>query len=243
MKCILAILLFAGSSLAASAGLTVFAASSTTEVMKELAAAYTGRTGEEIRFNFAASGALARQIDAGAPADLYVSANAKWMDWLEGKQLLAADTRTTVAGNTLVLVAPAGSSLIYQDTPGNLQGRLAVGDFRSVPAGAYAEAALQSMGWMDQVKDRLVMGANVRTVLMYVERGEVDAGIVYQTDALLSDKVKIIGTFPADSHPPIVYPAACLKNSAPSAMEFLAFLKSEEAQIIFKHSGFTCPEK
>jgi len=242
MKCILAILLFAGSSIAASAELTVFAAASTTEVMKALAAAYTGRTGESIRFNFAGSGTLARQIEAGAPADLFISANAAWMDYLAQQELLQGGTRSDVAMNALVLIAPADSSLRYEDFPGDLKGRLAVGDFRSVPAGAYAEAVLTSLGWLDAVRDRLVKGANVRTVLMYVERGEVDAGIVYQTDAVQSERAKVIGTFPADAHPPIVYPAACLKNSAPSAKEFLTFLKSEEAQSIFKQFGFTAPQ-
>jgi len=239
MKSILAILLFAGSSIAASAGLTVFAAASTTEVMKALAAAYEESGGEEIRFNFAGSGALVRQISSGAPADLFVSAHVKWMDFLEYRDLLAEDTRTVVACNSLVLIAPTGSTLTFEDFPGNLKGRLGVGDFRSVPAGAYAEAALTSLGWLDELQGRLVMGANVRTVLMYVERGEVDAGIVYRTDAMLSDKIRMVGTFPEDSHPSIVYPAACMKSAGPQARAFLDFILSDTGQAVWKKYGFT----
>lgn len=243
MKSFLAILFFVSSAMGASAELTVFAASSTTEVMKELASAYREKTGEKIQFNLAGSGVLARQIDAGAPADLFVSAHVKWMDYLEDRQLLATDTRTAVAGNTLVLVAPRDSSLTYGSFMTNRTGRLAVGDFQSVPAGAYAEAALTSLGWMDNVQGRLVKGANVRTVLMYVEHGEVDAGIVYRTDAMLSRKVKIIGAFPDDAHPPIVYPAACLKSANPKAKAFLDFIKSDAGQAVWKKYGFAPARK
>lgn len=230
-------------SLHASAELTVFAAASTTDVMKALAAKYKESGGEDIRFNFASSGALARQIDAGAPADVFVSANTKWMDFLEGKGLLATGTRADIACNSLVLVAPKGSTLTYAGFPANLKGRLAVGEFRSVPAGTYAEASLKKLGWLDDVQGKLVKGSNVRTVLMYVERGEVDAGIVYRTDAMQSEKVRVIGTFPAASHPPIVYPAACMKSAAPPAKAFLEFLKTETAKAIFKQYGFTSPDK
>ncbi|MBN2162590.1 MAG: molybdate ABC transporter substrate-binding protein, partial [Pontiellaceae bacterium] len=200
----------AALTLKAAAELTVFAAASTTDVMKELAEAYAKDGGEAVRFNFASSGALARQIDAGAPADLFISANTKWMDFLADKKLIKTETRSDIVKNSLVLVIPADSTMTYEGFPANLTGMLAVGDFKSVPAGTYAEAALRSLGWLDTVKGKLVKGTNVRTVLMYVERDEADAGIVYKTDAMQSEKVKIIGTFPAESHPPIVYPAACL---------------------------------
>lgn len=227
-------------ALRASAELTVFAAASTTDVMKELAAKYKESGGTEIKFNFASSGALARQIDAGAPADFFISANTKWMDFLAGKNLLMDGTRVDIVKNSLVLIAPKESTMTYAGFPGNLKGMLAVGDFKSVPAGIYAEASLKSLGWLDDVRKKLVKGTNVRTVLMYVERAEADAGIVYLTDAMQSDKVKVISTFPAESHPEIVYPAACLKTGE-SAKAFLAFIQTEEAKAVWKKYGFTNP--
>ena len=222
----------------ASAGLTVFAAASTTDVMKELADAYKKNGGEEVKFNFASSGALARQLDAGAPADFFISANKKWMDFLAEKGLLVEGSRTDVVKNSLVLIAPKDSAMTYEGFPGNLNGMLAVGDFKSVSAGTYAETALTALKWIEAVKTKLVKGTNVRTVLMYVERGEADAGIVYRTDAMRSDKVKVLGTFPADSHPPIVYPVACLKQGSESAKAFLAFIQSQEAKAIWEKHGF-----
>ncbi len=241
MKAIITVMSAFLFALHASAELTVFAAASTTDVMKELAATFEKCGGDKIRFNFASSGALARQIDAGAPADLFLSANVRWMDYLEGKNLLTADTLTDLVQNSLVLVAPKDSAMTYAGFPENLKGKLAVGDFKSVPAGTYAEASLKELGWLDVVQGKLVKGTNVRTVLMYVERGEVDAGIVYLTDAMQSDKVKVIGTFPANSHPPIVYPAACLKTGSTSAQAFLEFLKTEKAKAVFKQYGFINP--
>lgn len=221
------------------AELTVFAAASTTDVMNELAEKFKAVGGESIRFNFASSGALARQIDAGAPVDVYVSANTKWMNFLAGKELLIGETRADVVKNVLVLAAPIDSSMTYEGFPGNLKGMLAVGDFKSVPAGTYAEASLETLGWLDEVQEKLVKGTSVRTVLMYVERGETDAGIVYMTDAMQSDKVKVIGRFPADSHPPIVYPAACLKGSDTAARAFLDFIQSPEGKAVWEKYGFT----
>lgn len=218
--------------------LTVFAAASTTDVMNELADAYEAAGGESIRFNFASSGALARQIDAGAPVDVYISANTKWVDFLEEKNLLEQGTRADIVKNSLVLAAPKDSVMTYEGFPGNLTGRLAVGDFKSVPAGSYAEASLQALGWLEDVRGRLVKGSNVRTVLMYVERGEVDAGIVYRTDAMQSEKVRILGAFPAESHPPICYPAACLKGGDESAQAFLNFIQSPEGGVIWEKYGF-----
>jgi molybdate transport system substrate-binding protein len=228
-------------SLRATAGLTVFAAASTTDVMQELAAKFEKSGGEKIRFNFASSGALARQIDAGAPADMFLSANTKWMDFLAGQKLLLDGTRSDLVQNALVLIVPNGSTMSYAGFPENLKGMLAVGDFKSVPAGTYAEAALSSLGWLEPVKPKLVKGTSVRTVLMYVERGEADAGIVYRTDALQSDKVEVIGTFPAETHPAIVYPVACLK-SGKSAHAFLSFIQTDDAKAIWKKYGFTPAE-
>lgn len=220
------------------AEVTVFAAASTTDVMNELAETFKASGGEPVRFNFASSGALARQINAGAPVDVYVSANTKWMSFLEGKGLLADGTRVDVVKNSLVLAVPTGSAMTYDGFPENLEGMLAVGDFKSVPAGTYAEASLKALGWLDDVQGKLVTGASVRTVLMYVERGETDAGIVYLTDAMQSEKVKVIGTFPEDTHPPIVYPAACMKESGASAKAFLDFIQSSAGSAIWKKHGF-----
>jgi molybdate transport system substrate-binding protein len=225
-------------TLCCRAELTVFAAASTTDVMNELAGKFTAAGGEKVRFNFASSGALARQIDAGAPADLFVSANVKWLDFLDGKGLLDSPTRSDVVRNKLVLAAPLDSSMTYDAFPGALKGRLAVGDFRSVPAGAYAEAALTSLGMLDGLRGRLVQGASVRTVLLYIERGETDAGIVYLTDAMQSQRVKVLGAFPPDSHPPIVYPAACLKGTGDSARAFLDYIQSPAGGAVWEKYGF-----
>lgn len=242
MKVHTAILIFILTASAARAELTVFAAASTTDVMRRLAVRFEETGGEKIRFNFAGSGALARQINAGAPADIFISANTEWMDFLENKSLLTAQTRSNIAANALVLITPSDSTMTYEEFPSNLKGKLGVGEFKSVPAGTYAQAALQSLGWLGVVQRKLVKGSNVRTVLMYVERGEVDAGIVYLTDAKQSDKVRIIGTFPADAHPPILYPAAaCTKK--PSAVRFMHFMNSSDARRIFETHGFSAPPK
>ena len=228
------ILVLFGLSVAALADLTVFSAASATDAMRELAAAFERGGGERVRFNVAGSGALARQIDAGAAADLFVSANAAWMDWLEKKGAVEKATRFNLASNRLVLIAPKGSALVFD---GKVPGRVAVGDFRSVPAGIYAKEALAYMGWLEDWRPGLVTGSSVRTVLMYVERGEVAAGIVYATDARASGNVPVVGIFPPESHAPIVYPvAACTKKE--SAFAFLAFLKSDKAKAVLKKHGF-----
>lgn len=224
----------------ARADVTVFAAASTTDAMKEIGALYTESAGEMVRFNFASSGALARQIDAGAPADLFLSANTKWMDYLESKARMDATTRSDLLANRLVLVEPLAGALERESVFEALLQcrRLAVGDFASVPAGAYAEQALAFGGVYDAVAGRLIKGDSVRRVLFYVERGEVDAGIVYATDAKISAKVKVVGVFPAESHRPICYPVALCPQATDAAADFLAFLKSPEAMAIFTKYGF-----
>jgi len=235
VKSLPAILLFLiASQNALLSEITVFAAASTTDVMKSLAAAYKESDGETVRFNFASSGALARQIDAGAPADVFISANVKWMDWLEKKSVIRKETRFNFAANTLVLVAPSDSMLKFN---GAIDGRIAVGDFKSVPAGMYAEEALKSMRWMDAWRPWLIMTSNARTALMYIERKEVAAGIVYATDVQAATGLVIIGTFPAASHSPIIYPAAACAEDA-SADRFLSFLQTEPAKAILKEFGF-----
>lgn len=220
--------------LSANAGTAVFAAASMADAMKELSAAYTEGGGEAVRFNFASSGALARQIEAGAPADVFVSANTEWMDWLDAKGCTESASRFDLAANTLVMISPKGSGLAFN---GKLDGRVAVGDFKSVPAGMYAKEALAHLGWLQHLRPRLVMASNVRTALLYVERGEVAAGIVYASDAKASDRVAVVGTFPPESHSPIAYPvAACSKSKA--AAGFLAYLKTDAAKAILKKHGF-----
>jgi molybdate transport system substrate-binding protein len=225
--------------LAARAELTVFAAASTTDIMKEMAAAFKAQGGGDIRFNFASSGALARQIEAGAPADFFISANVKWMDYLQEKGLIDVPTRVDVVRNALVLAVPEDSSMTFAGFPGNLKGMLAVGNPQSVPAGTYADAALKKLGWFDAVQSHLVKGSSVRTVLMYIERAEVDAGIVYMTDAMQSDKVKVIGEFLGDSHPPVIYPATCMTGSGGGAKAFLAFIQTPEMKAVWEKYGFT----
>ena len=160
------------------------------------------------------------------------------MNYLQEKGLIDPATRVNAVCNQLVLVAPSGSPLTFDGFPGNLKGMLAIGDPQSVPAGTYADAAMKYLGWSEAVQGRLVKGSSVRTVLMYVERGEADAGIVYQTDALQSEKVKVLGTFPADSHPPIVYPAACMKDAGASAREFLDFIQTPAMRAVWEKYGF-----
>ena len=218
----------------AEAKISVFAAASTTDAMKEIAAAYRTGGGEKVWFNFASTGTLARQIGAGAPADVFVSANAKWMDWLEARAAIQTDSRFNFAANALVLVAPSGSKLAFD---GKIDGRVAVGDFKSVPAGMYAEEALKAMGWLDHLHPKLVMASNVRTALLYVERGEAAAGIVYATDAMASGRVEVVGTFPAGTHSPIVYPVAAVSENK-TAPGFLEFLKSSTAKRILEKHGF-----
>lgn len=235
---------------------SVFAAASMTDAMKALAATYEQAGGEKVRFNFASSGALARQIDAGAPADVFISANIKWMDWLENTSGIHKAGRFNLAANSLVLVAgnqhkeyrtgnkeyrtgSRSNSTFLVQSAAVPPGRIAVGDFKSVPAGIYAKEALEYMGWFNDWKSNVVQASNVRTALMYVQRGEVDAGIVYATDAQAAG-LPIIGTFPPESHRPILYPvAACSKKDA--ALKFLEFLKSDKAKAILKEHGFTEP--
>jgi molybdate transport system substrate-binding protein len=216
---------------------TVFAASSTTEVLQELAAAFEKKTGTSVRLSFAASSVLARQIEAGAPAEVFVSADLEWMDYLAHKGLIRAGSRRDLAGNRLVLVTPRGHALHAVlapgfDLPGAFTGRLAV------PAGRYARQALEHFGWWAALLPRLAQAENVRAALRLVEVGEAGAGIVYATDAAASTEVVVAGTFPPSSHAPIVYPAALCGEAGPSAAAFLDFLSSKEAAGAWRAAGF-----
>jgi molybdate transport system substrate-binding protein len=228
----------------APAGVLVFAAASLANVLGDLDKAFTARTGVRVTSSLAASSTLAKQIEAGAPADVYFSADLQWMDYLQQRGLLRAGSRRDVVGNSLVLIAPASSSFHVSVGPGfNLwrllgAGRLAVADPDSVPAGIYAREALTKLGVWDRVMPRLVRAENVRAALEYVARGDAPLGIVYRTDALVEKRVRVVGVFPADSHPPIVYPIALTGRAGPAAARYLAFVTSADARPIFRKWGF-----
>ncbi len=227
--------------------ITVFAAASLTDVLQEIAGEFKAETGISVRYSFAASSALARQIASGAPADVFVSADLEWMDYLQQKSLIDAASRRNIAGNELVLIAPAASAIEIEIAPGFAlvqalgEGRLAIADPASVPAGRYARAALTALGAWESVEQRLVPAENVRAALAYVSRGEVPLGIVYRTDALVDPRVRVVDAFPAGSHPPIVYPAAAIGQGLTMATRFLDFLEGERARAIFAKRGFTKP--
>lgn len=228
--------------------LTVFAAASLKESMDEAAAAYGKATGTPVRVSYAASSVLARQIEQRAPADVFVSADRDWMDDLQGKGLVDAASRQDLLGNTLVLIAPATSRakpvalrkgtdlrpLLGKD------GRLAMALTASVPAGKYGQAALTSLGMWDAVKPRVVEAENVRATLLLVARGETPLGVVYGSDAKAEPRVRVLATFPAGSHPDIVYPAARVAASRHAqATPFLQWLQTPAADRIFRARGFT----
>jgi molybdate transport system substrate-binding protein len=222
----------------------VFAAVSMTDVLQEIGAAYTEQTKQPLRFSFAASSTLARQIEVGASAEVFVSADVEWMDYLQKRGRIDASSRRDIVGNKLVLVAPGDNELQLRIQPnfrlGDAlgRGRLAIGDPDIVPAGRYARAALTTLGVWDEVAKRLVFADNVRTALAYVARGETPLGIVYATDARVEKRIRIVDTFPSDTHPPIVYPAAATTDARPGAREFLKFLAGARAQEVFRRHGF-----
>jgi molybdate transport system substrate-binding protein len=224
----------------------VFAAASLKNALDDISAQYQHDTGKSASISYAASSALAKQIEAGAPADIFISADLDWMDYLAGKNLIQANSRKTLLGNKLVLIAPVKSARPVKIQPGFpiakllKGGRLALADPDSVPAGKYAKAALQNLGAWDSVANSLAPGENVRATLALVARGETPLGIVYKTDAAAEPAVKIVGIFPENSHPPVVYPIAFTASSAnPDAAAFLAYVESAKAKPLFRKQGFT----
>ncbi len=226
--------------------LLVFAAASLTDAMQDVGRAWVARGGVRPRFNFAASSTLARQLDQGAAAHVFASANQRWMDWAQERGLIAADTRRTLLGNRLVLVAPRdrvrqvkiGPSMDLLALLGP-QGRLAVGDPAHVPAGIYAKEALTRLGLWAAAEPRLARADNVRGALLLVERGEAPLGIVYATDAAVAKGVAVAGVFPADATDPIAYPFAVTRaGDTKLARDFMAFLAGPEAAEIFSRRGF-----
>jgi len=228
----------------ANHGITVFAAASLTDALQELAEDFTRSTSIPVHTSFAASSALARQIEGGAPADVFFSADVDWMDYLQSRHLIKESTRRDLVGNKLVLIAPAASGVNLKIFPrfplsATLGGeRLATGDPDAVPVGRYARAALTSLGVWPQIENKLVRADNVRAALALVARGEVPLGIVYASDALVDGKVRVVDTFPEDSHPPIIYPIAMTVAARTEAARFIGYLAGPAGDAVFKKYGF-----
>jgi len=229
---------------AEAADVTVFAAASLANALQQVADSYKAKSGQTVAISFAASSALARQIDASGGADMFISADKDWMDYLDSKGLIAHATRKDLLGGHLVLIAPVSSNVQVKIAPhfdlmGALAGgRLAVADPDSVPAGKYAKTALTALGVWTAVVDHLAQAENVRVALAYVARGEAPLGIAYSTDAAAEPKVKIVAEFPDNTHQPIVYPAALTRDARPAAQGFLDYLSGAEANAIFSKTGF-----
>ncbi len=233
----------------AASSATVFAAASLKNALDEAVAIHGQRTGTRVTVSYAASSALARQIEAGAPADLFISADLEWMDYLQARQLIRPATRVNLLGNRLVLVAPRDGTTRFPVERGMPlaralgDGRLAVADPDAVPAGKYAKAALEALGAWSAVTSKLAPAENVRAALAFVARGECPLGIVYATDAAAEPRVRIVGAFPAGTHPPIVYPAAVTATAkSVGAASLLEFLGSAAAKPVFEKHGFTVVE-
>jgi molybdate transport system substrate-binding protein len=248
---LLPIALSAQSSLAADAkrdALIVFAASSLTDTLQKVSDAYTNSSGVPVKLSFAASSALARQIEAGARADVFLSADQEWMNYLDQKRLIDERSRTDLLGNRLALIAPRESAVtmtLARNAPLlralGRTGRLATGDPDSVPAGKYAKAALIALDLWPALEPRLARAENVRVALSYVARGEAPLGIVYATDAAVEPRVRIVDLFPENLHPPITYPIAKTRTAQKHVASYLSFLRSPTAQSIFASAGFTSP--
>ncbi|CAO4184173.1 molybdate ABC transporter substrate-binding protein [Methylorubrum aminovorans] len=231
---------------AADEPIVVFAAASLKNALDEASAAWANETGGRSRISYAGSNALAKQIEAGAPADLFISADLAWMDYAEKNGTIRADSRVNLLRNSIVLVAAKGSGQRVTLEPGIdltaalAGGRLAMGNVDAVPAGKYGKAALEKLGAWDRMKGQVAQAENVRAALLLVSRGEAPLGIVYATDAASDPGVEVVATFPADSHPPIVYPAALTRDAAGAtrAASFLSFLRGPAARPIFERQGF-----
>jgi molybdate transport system substrate-binding protein len=225
--------------------LVVFAAASMKNALDDVDDAFTKKTGIKVVASYAASSALMKQIEQGAPADVFLSADVDWMDYGAKRDLIKNDTRLNLLDNKLVLIAPKDSKLgTVTIGPGfDLaalagDGRIATGDVRAVPVGLYAKAALEKLGAWAAAEPKMAMAENVRAALVLVARGEAPLGIVYETDAKVDPGVKIVGVFPDNSHAPIIYPVAATKNAKPQAAQYLAFLRTPDAKAFFERYGF-----
>jgi len=235
-----------GPAVAQGKDIVVFAAASLKNALDDIAGQWQRETGKKVVISYAASNTLIKQIEQGAPADIFISADLDWMDYGQQKNLIKPDSRFNLLGNRLVLIAPKDSSVSANIQPGfDLAtllkgGRLAMGNVDAVPAGKYGNAALEKLGVWDNVKNKIAQAESVRAALLFVSRGEAPLGIVYQTDAAADPSVKIVGTFPENTHPPIIYPVALTKESTnPDAQTFLNYLRSPAARAAFERQGFT----
>jgi molybdate transport system substrate-binding protein len=226
--------------------LTVFAAASMKNALDDIDAAFTAKTGVKVSASYAASSTLAKQIEQGAPADIFVSADTDWMDYAVSKKTINESTRVNLLGNSIVLIAPKGSKVDNVTIGQGFDlaklagdGKIATGDVKSVPVGKYAKAALEKLGAWQAAEPKFAMAESVRAALTLVARGEAMLGIVYSTDAKVEPGVKIVGTFPADSHPPIIYPVAATSTAKPEAKEYLDYLHSSAAKAVLEKYGFT----
>jgi molybdate transport system substrate-binding protein len=242
---LLAIALTRHSAAAQQHAITVFAAASMKNALDDADAAFSKASGVKVVASYDASSALIKQIEAGAPADVFVSADLKWMDYGVEKKVINNDTRVNLLGNTLVLIAPKASKIDNVTIGPGFDlaklagdGRIATGDVKAVPVGIYAKEALEKLGVWAAVEPKMAMTLNVRAALLLVARGEAPLGIVYSTDAKVESGVKVVGVFPNDSHPPIVYPVAATASAKPEAAGYLAFLRSSAARTIFEGYGF-----
>ncbi len=249
--------LLVGATLASGVGpaaaqgrdVLVFAAASLKNALDDVASQWQRETGKRVAISYAASNNLIKQIEQGAPADIFISADPDWMDYGQQKNLIKPETRANLLGNSIALIAPKDSTLSIKiekgfDLTAALNGgRLAMGNVDAVPAGKYGKAALEKLGAWEGVKDRIAQAENVRAALLLVARNEAPLGIVYQTDAVSDPGVRIIGTFPDDTHPPIIYPAAMTKDSDnASAADFLKYIRSPAARPAFERQGFNVLE-
>jgi molybdate transport system substrate-binding protein len=226
--------------------LVVFAAASLKNALDEIDAGFTTKTGIRIVTSYAASSALAKQIEQGAPTDIFASADIDWMEYAIGNKTINQPTRVNLLGNRIVLIAPKDSKIDDATIGPGFDlaklagdGKIATADVKSVPAGKYAKASLEKLGAWTAAESKFAMTENVRAALTLVARGEAVLGIVYATDAKVEPGVKIVGTFPADSHPPIVYPVAATMTAKAEAADYLAFLRSAAAKTILERYGFT----
>jgi molybdate transport system substrate-binding protein len=226
--------------------ITVFAAASLKNALDDVNATFTKQTGIKVVTSYDASSALMRQIEGGAPADVFVSADLKWMDYGVEKKVINESTRLNLLGNVLVLIAAKDSKIDHVDIKPGFDlaklagdGRIATGDVNAVPVGLYAKTALENLGVWASVEPKMATTVNVRAALAYVARGEAPLGIVYATDAKIEPGVKVVGVFPDNSHDPIIYPVAATVNAKPETTQYLAFLRSSAAKSTFEGYGFS----
>ncbi len=246
-KCMQYAMLCCGLALAAQVhaeqAITVYAAASLTNAIADVDAMFEQQKRVRVKTSYAGSSTLAKQIEAGAPADVFISADEQWMNYLQNKKLIVPNKRVNLLGNRLVLISPKAKPVKIKmdksfDPSTAFQGKLCTGDTKSVPVGKYGKQALTALGWWSKLEPRLVETEDVRAALNFVARGECQLGIVYATDAAISKDVTVVGVFPINTHTPIVYPLGLVKNN-PDALAFYQFVQSKQAYAVFKKYGFT----